>query len=229
MNIGTPADRLEDTFYRKVQISERFARIGMSPERLLEVVADYDVIALTSIFTQQTSRCLEVGSLVKESFPEKLLVAGGVNARSLREHFLDHGFDVIFLSEGEKPIVQLAACLHSGKPALCDIEGIAYRRGGQTIVNPVGRLTLDIDEVPHAVVAETAERAPLGDQPNWAGEKVGSPLGSIPAMQRSSRPAAALSAVRTATSRRNVETTLLVISPLFGYTRWSASSRNSNI
>ena len=148
MSIGTPADRLEDTFYRKVQISERFTRIGMSPERLLEVVADYDVVALTSIFTQQTSRCLEVGSLVKEAFPEKLLVAGGVNARSLREHFLDHGFDVIFLSEGEKSIVQLAACLHTGQPALCDIEGIAYRRGGQTIVNPVGRLTLDIDEYP---------------------------------------------------------------------------------
>jgi radical SAM superfamily enzyme YgiQ (UPF0313 family) len=31
---------------------------------------------------------------------------------------------------------------------LCDIEGIAYRRGGQTIVNPVGRLTLEIDEYP---------------------------------------------------------------------------------
>jgi anaerobic magnesium-protoporphyrin IX monomethyl ester cyclase len=106
MSIGTPTDRLEDTFYRQVQISERFTRIGISPEQLLDVVADYDVVALTSIFTQQTSRCLEVGSLVKEAFPEKLLVAGGANARSLREHFLDHGFDAIFLSERGVPSLQ---------------------------------------------------------------------------------------------------------------------------
>ena len=110
MSIGTPADRLEDTIYRKVQISERFSRIGMSPERLLEVVADYDVVALTSIFTQQTSQCLQIGSLVKEAFPEKLLIAGGVNARSLREQFLDHGFDMIFLSEGEKPRHRCPRC-----------------------------------------------------------------------------------------------------------------------
>ena len=144
--IGTPDDRLEDTFHRKIRISDRFVRVGMAPERIVELASRYDVVAVTSIFTQQTSRCFEVAELVRAAHPDKLLVAGGGNARSMRERFLDHGFDVVFLSEGERAIVELARHLATGTPALEDIEGIAYRHGGRTIVQPARRVTLDLDE-----------------------------------------------------------------------------------
>ncbi|HEV8306654.1 MAG TPA: radical SAM protein [Methylomirabilota bacterium] len=123
-------------------------RIGMSPERILEEVAGFDVIAVTSIFTQQTSRCFEVSRLIREAYPEKILVAGGVNARSLKEHFFDHGFDAVFLSEGEKSIVQFAHFLRSGGAAPVDVSGIAWRQDGRTVSTPVQNLTLDLDEFP---------------------------------------------------------------------------------
>lgn len=148
MSVGTPADRLEDTFYREVDLGNGFCRVGMSPERILEEVATADVIALSSVFTQQTSRCFEVAKLIKHAYPEKILIAGGGNARVLREHFFDHGFDFVFTSEGEKPIVDFARWIATGTPELADMSGIAFRGGERTIVRPAPTLTSNLDEFP---------------------------------------------------------------------------------
>jgi radical SAM superfamily enzyme YgiQ (UPF0313 family) len=148
MSIGTPADRLEDTFYRQVRLENGYIRIGMSPERILEEVRDYDVIALTSIFTQQTSRCFEVARLVKQAYPDKILIAGGVNARALKRHFFDHGFDVVFTSEGEKALVDFARFLDTGAPAVADLRGVSFRDDEQIVSLGPPPLTLDLDEYP---------------------------------------------------------------------------------
>ena len=152
MSIGRPdRDRLEDTFYRTTplpEVSEDMVRVGLSPERILEEVRDYDVIAVTSIFTQQTSRCFEIAQLIKSRYPDKLMLAGGVNARSLKDHFFDHGYDVVCLSEGEKPLVDFARFLHTGDPALDEISAISFRHDGRTVVQPTRFLTEDLDEYP---------------------------------------------------------------------------------
>lgn len=148
MSVGSNDDSLEETFYREEKISDQFVRVGMTRDRILEEVRDYDVIGLTSIFTQQTSRCFEVSRLIKENFPNKILIAGGVNARSLKHHFFDHGFGVVFLSESEAPIVQFARFLDTGSPALEEIPGIAYRKEGRIVVNPVGQLVHRLDDYP---------------------------------------------------------------------------------
>ncbi|MBX9790364.1 MAG: B12-binding domain-containing radical SAM protein [Pirellulales bacterium] len=148
MSLGTQRDRLEETFYCPRPVAEEMVRIGMSPERILEEVRDFDVIAISSIFTQQTSRCFEVSQLVKRVYPEKLIIGGGVNARSLKEQFFAHGFDAVFLSEGEKPIVQFARWMQSGTPTLAEVSGIAFSVEGRTVVNPVRELTHDLDEYP---------------------------------------------------------------------------------
>jgi anaerobic magnesium-protoporphyrin IX monomethyl ester cyclase len=152
MSIGRPGtDNLKDTFFRIIplpEVSSEMVRIGMSDERIIDEVADYDVIAVTSIFTQQTSRCLALGRLIKSVFPEKILIAGGVNARSLREHFFNNGYDLVCLSEGEKPVVALAHYLRSGAPALDQIPAVSYRIDGKTVVNPTSFMVEDLDEYP---------------------------------------------------------------------------------
>lgn len=148
MSIGTEADRLEDTFFRHSVLENGYVRIGMSPERILEEVRDFDVIALTSIFTQQTSRCFEVAELVKRAYPDKILIAGGVNARSLKRHFFDHGFDVVFTSEGERALVEFARFLDSGYPELGDLRGISFRDDDEIRVMPPPSLTLELDDYP---------------------------------------------------------------------------------
>lgn len=148
MSIGRDADRLEDTFFRKEPLDNGYVRIGMSPQRILEEVRDYDVVALTSIFTQQTSRCFEVARLVKQAYPEKILIAGGVNARSLKRHFFEHGFDVVFTSEGEKAIVDFARFLDSGAPAVADLRGVSFRDGDDVVNLGPPPLTTELDDYP---------------------------------------------------------------------------------
>ncbi|MBY0586740.1 B12-binding domain-containing radical SAM protein [bacterium] len=148
MSVGSTKDTLEQTFYREERVTDQFVRVGMTHERILQEVRDYDVIGLTSIFTQQTSRCFEVSQLIKKHYPEKILIAGGVNARSLRHHFFDNGFDVVFLSESEIPIVQFARHLERGGSSLQEVPGIAYRQNGQIVINPVGQPVHLLDEYP---------------------------------------------------------------------------------
>jgi anaerobic magnesium-protoporphyrin IX monomethyl ester cyclase len=151
-SIGNPErDDLADTFYRRTPLPEidpELFRIGMAPERILEEVEPYDIVAVSSIFTQQTARCIEIARLVKSTFPEKIMVAGGVNARSLKEAFFDNGYDVIFLSEGEKSLTAFAEHIRTGTPALEDIPAISYRRGERIIATPPGPPTIDLDEYP---------------------------------------------------------------------------------
>lgn len=147
-SVGNARHALADTFFKPVQISERFVRVGLSPEQILAEVESFDIIAVTSIFTPQTSRVFEVAELIKRHYPDKILVAGGVNARSLRDHFFNAGFDVVGLSEGERPMVQLAQFLHSGTPSLGEIDGIAFKDGARTVVNPVRATLRDLDDLP---------------------------------------------------------------------------------
>ncbi|MBL7132107.1 MAG: B12-binding domain-containing radical SAM protein [Candidatus Omnitrophica bacterium] len=145
--VGTAKDKLEEVFYREKPISDDLVRVGMPEERIVEEIRDFDVIAVTSIFTQQTSRCLEIGELVKKFYPEKLLIAGGVNARNLKDHFFSRGYDVIFTSEGEKPIVEFAKFLHSGAPTIAEIDGIAYKKGDKVIINPAKIISTPLDDI----------------------------------------------------------------------------------
>ena len=148
MSIGTSKDKLEDTFYKQEVLNSKLNRVGMNHQRILEEVKPFDVIAITSIFTQQTSRVFEISNLIKGAYPEKILITGGVNARSLKEHFFDNGFDFICITEGERSIVALAQFLDNGTPSLSDVPGMTYRLNGKIKTNHVGQLLENLDEIP---------------------------------------------------------------------------------
>jgi radical SAM superfamily enzyme YgiQ (UPF0313 family) len=146
--VGADRDSLEETFHRTTMLPSGLLRVGMRPERIAEEIADYDVIGVSSIFTTQTSMVLDLIRLVKRVDPNKLMVAGGVNARSLRERFYDAGVDLIILSEAERIVVELAEALR-GKRALADVPGIAFRdETGREVVTPPPPVLYDLDELP---------------------------------------------------------------------------------
>jgi len=91
---------------------------------------------------------LELIRFVKRVDPQKLVIAGGVNARNLRKRFFDAGVDVIVLSEAERTIVEIAEAVR-GKRNLTDVPGIAFRdETGRETVNRPGPMTVDLDELP---------------------------------------------------------------------------------
>jgi radical SAM superfamily enzyme YgiQ (UPF0313 family) len=147
-SVGDESSDLQDTFFRTSPLASGLIRVGMSADSILKKAAEYDVIGVSSIFTPQTSMVLDLIKLIRLSFPEKLLITGGVNARSLRKRFFDSGVDLIALSEAERTIVQIAAALHNGD-TLTAIPGIAWcNEQGLETVNPAGPATSNLDNLP---------------------------------------------------------------------------------
>lgn len=142
------ADRhpIETTFERRQPLASGLVRIGMSVEDLAREVADYDVIGLTSIFTAQTSRVLEVVKLVKAVSSEKLVLVGGVNARWLADRFFAAGADVVCLSEADAAIVSIGLLLRRGVRDFSSVPGVAFRREGRLVQTP-SKVEDDLDRL----------------------------------------------------------------------------------
>jgi anaerobic magnesium-protoporphyrin IX monomethyl ester cyclase len=149
--VGDDDDPLEATFGRPQLLPSGFLRAGVSDQRIVEVVADYDVVSITSIFTDQETMVLHCARLIRSAFPDKVLVSGGVNARSRLSRFFAAGFDVVGLSEGERTIVEIVdAVRRSWRPDFTAISGVALPDSGRVRVNPVRSqdLVWDLDTLP---------------------------------------------------------------------------------
>ena len=145
--VGGKDDLLETTFFRNEPLPNGLLRVGMAPEAILAKAAQFDVIGISSIFTPQTSMVLEVIRLIKTHMPDKLVMAGGTNARSLRARFFDSGADVIALSEADVTVLHIADALR-GKIAMTAVPGIAFRdESGKEKANPVGKVVTNLDEL----------------------------------------------------------------------------------
>lgn len=141
--VGWPGESLERTFFNRVPTGHGTIRYGVTNDRLAEVVSGYDIVATSSIFTAQTRMHFEVASTVarvrRDTGKPRALISGGVNARALRDHFLNSGYDVVALGDGEATIVDLVRAYAKESPDLSTIPGIAYRANGRTMVQPVAR------------------------------------------------------------------------------------------
>jgi len=146
--VGDEDQSLEDAFFSTTMLPSGLIRCGMSRQDIARRIADFDVIGIPSIFTTQTAMVLDLIRFVKQVEPEKLVIAGGVNARNLRDRFFGAGADIIVLSEGERIIVQIAEALR-GRRQLTTVPGIAFRdENGQEVVNRWAEVIVNLDELP---------------------------------------------------------------------------------
>ncbi|WP_173053892.1 B12-binding domain-containing radical SAM protein [Phytohabitans houttuyneae] len=149
--VGSDGDPLEEMFAKPVPLPSGFLRTGVSDERILEVAADYDIVGITSIFTDQETMVLHCARLIRAAYPEKLLITGGVNARSRMPRFFAAGFDAIALSEGEQAIVEIVdAARRSPNPDFSGIHGVALPGEGRILANPARAqdVVWDLDKLP---------------------------------------------------------------------------------
>ena len=145
---GADGDELADTFFRPQPLPSGLLRVGLSADAIVAAVDEWDVIGVSSVFTTQSTMALEVIRQIKSAYPDKLVIAGGVNARSLRRRFFDGGVDVIALSEAEDTIVDIARALE-GRCVMSQIPGIAFRDdAGNEVITPPAPLSHDLDLLP---------------------------------------------------------------------------------
>jgi radical SAM superfamily enzyme YgiQ (UPF0313 family) len=147
--VGNEKDDLQEVFYHSTELPSGLLRSGVSDDRIVEEASRADVIGITSIFTSQETMVLDAAQLIKAQYREKLVIAGGVNARHRLHRFLTGGVDLVFLSEAELSVMQLADALRRGDDWR-SLAGIAFLDNGKIIVNPVTPETLvtDLDALP---------------------------------------------------------------------------------
>jgi hypothetical protein len=119
----------------------------MSADAIAKKIEPYDVVGISSIFTAQTSRVIEMVKLVKAVAREKLVVVGGGNARHLSTRFFEAGADIICMSEGETSITRLAEAFRGGTDDWSTVPGIAFKRAGKVVCTPV-EITTQLDNLP---------------------------------------------------------------------------------
>lgn len=148
VSVGDKDDPIEDSFFNTTMLPNGLIRCGMAPADIARKMADWDVIGVSSIFTTQSSMVLDLIRLAKQSYPDKLVIAGGVNARNLRERFFKAGADIIALSEAERTVVEIAEAVR-GNARLSCVPGIAFRDDdGVEVINKSGPPIMDLDELP---------------------------------------------------------------------------------
>ncbi|WP_413678364.1 B12-binding domain-containing radical SAM protein [Prochlorococcus sp. MIT 0916] len=147
--VGNEKDNLEEVFYKQTQLPSGMLRTGVSSQRILDEVADSDIIGITSIFSHQETMVLNTARLIKKAFPQKLLISGGVNARNRLKNFFSNGFDIICTSESEKTIVDIARHVEKGINDFSNIPMIYYRsRNGFAKSQIKGEIIWDLDQLP---------------------------------------------------------------------------------
>ena len=120
-------------------------RVGMKIKDILKEAESYDVVGITSIFTAQTRMVEEVVTSIKQNYPDKLIILGGVNARHQMQKFFNAGTDLICLSEAEETIVEIGGVLRAGKRDFSKISGLAGKEG---FVNPQTKVIQNLDDLP---------------------------------------------------------------------------------
>lgn len=151
-SVGTADDSLEDTFHRPVMQPNGLIRIGMSSERIRELIAGdgYDVVAIHSNFTPQTRMVLETARIVKEINPEILVLSGGVNARHIPERLLGTGWvDLICTTEGERIIVKAVRQWRANR-SFDGVDGIVFMESGRLVYRPADSESVvqNLDDLP---------------------------------------------------------------------------------
>ena len=141
-SVGNDSYTLEETFFNEKIQPNGLVRVGMSIKDILSEVVDHDVIGISSIFTAQTRMVEEVVTEIKRSYPDKIIILGGVNAKSQMSLFFNAGADLICLSEAEETIVEIGELFRKGERDFSKINGVAGKEG---FVNPRLKIIQNLD------------------------------------------------------------------------------------
>ena len=147
--VGNDKDDLNDMFYKSTPLPSGMLRTGVSNKRILEEVADYDVIGITSIFSHQETMALDTIRLIKKNLPNKLIITGGVNARHRMKKFFDAGVDLICTSEAENTIVDICQAYEKGVTDFSNIPRVVFSHNGvPTFSTARGDIIWNLDDLP---------------------------------------------------------------------------------
>lgn len=122
-------------------------------EVTLQHIAEFrpGLIGFGCLFSGQFPPILKLSERVRAAYSQIPIVLGGMHPTIFAKDILTNcpSIDYIVIGEGEEQIIALAQGIYKKDlNELSDLEGIAYRKNGQVIVNAKNRFIEDLDGLP---------------------------------------------------------------------------------
>lgn len=122
-----------------------------SVEYLKTLLADFRPLVVgISCMTPTVTGGARIAASIKGLNPETVTVVGGSHSSGLPIETLNEfqSFDCAVFGEGEVTMAELCMRVHAGDRTFEDIDGVAWRRGGEIVVNRPRQLIEDLDGMP---------------------------------------------------------------------------------
>jgi len=143
-------DATLEGYYQEQKIDRDTIQYGLHYGEIKKRIADFspDVVGVSCIFSSHFPTVREICRITKELSRDITTVIGGSHPTFLaRECMADPNIDYVILGEGDHSFRELIRRLGKGKQ-VDDIDGIAFRKNGQTRVNPKTQYIQNLDEIP---------------------------------------------------------------------------------
>ena len=135
----------------RVRPEGRLRRLGLADEAIVaRIDPEARALAITNMWSFSWPLVRGMIRAIKEKHPEKIVVCGGEHFTGLTELSMQTApIDYIAMGEGEEIATRLFAALDSGEPFdPAEIDGIAWRRGQEIVINRRARRIQAVDELP---------------------------------------------------------------------------------
>lgn len=108
---------------------------GLHPETIVsKIPSRARVIGISAAFSFEWPTCRALIRMIREGFPQAVLVGGGEHITALPELSLQESdLDACVLGEGEEVLVKLARAIDQGETDLSGITGIVFKTSNGTI------------------------------------------------------------------------------------------------
>ena len=123
--------------------------LGADWDSIYSKISSYnpEIVGISSMFTCQAECMHQVARLVKGVDASIVTITGGAHPSALpAETIKDENVDFVVIGEGEDIVLRLVESLSNQLP-FEEIDGIAFRKDGQIVINPETGFIRNLDEL----------------------------------------------------------------------------------
>jgi len=141
-------DAVGERYHQIFPWREHLLRGMTFAEILAAIPPDTRIVGISNLYTFAFAVAAEIARRVKEKNPDVVVVFGGAHPTVMtRQTMSRREVDFVVLSEGELTFRDLVEALEAGE-SWESIDGLAYRREGEIVINPKHRFVQNLDDIP---------------------------------------------------------------------------------
>lgn len=126
-------------------------RYGFTDEEIAQKIIDYspDVVGMSCLFSATEWDMANVCRIAKQIDKNIITIVGGASAGANASYIIENfpQVDFVVIGEGEETVIRLLDAI-SNITSVSRLNGIAYRRNGNTLIIPKSEYIEDLDMVP---------------------------------------------------------------------------------